>query len=109
MIKVGINQQHFAPMVIRDDNFTPISGITMDISQAIINQAGYVVKHLPIPRKRIESFLVSGKIDAQCNTNPAWYPHKDIVWSKPLYTDQDIIISNKAIERLEDIASLKAF
>lgn len=108
-IKFGFNQQHYSPHVIRDDNFTAQSGIVLDVSKALAEEAGFIVKLVPLPRKRIEGFLVEGKIDAQCHTNPAWYQHPSLIWSVALYRDADVVVSNRKMTSLDAFYESKDF
>ncbi|WP_372766694.1 substrate-binding periplasmic protein [Pseudoalteromonas sp.] len=108
-IKFGFNQHHYSPHVIHDDNFTAQSGIVLDVSKIVAEEAGFIAKLLPLPRKRIEGFLVEGKIDALCHTNPAWYPNPSLLWSKPLYRDGDVVVSNRKLLSLDAFYENKDF
>lgn len=108
-IKFGFNQQHYSPHVIRDDNFTAQSGIVLDVSKTVAEEAGFIAKLVPLPRKRIEGFLVEGKIDVQCHTNPAWYTNPNLIWSVPLYVDSDVVVSTRKLPSLDAFHESKDF
>ena len=108
-IRFGYNQQYSAPHVINNGKGTSVSGIVIDVSNAISQEAGFMAKQLPLPRKRIEQYLIDGKIDAQCHANPVWYNAPSIIWSEVLYSDADIIVSDQAIASLQALSSHKQF
>lgn len=109
VVRFGYNQNHFAPIVIRDDNFIAVSGIIFDLANVIANEAGYMPKLFSIPRKRIEQYLVDGKVDAKCHSNPVWYTHPSIVWSPVVYQDSDVIVTKKHYESIEHLAATPPF
>lgn len=108
VIRFGYNQ-HSAPQVIDNGKGMSVSGIVSDVSKSVAQEAGFVAKLIPLPRKRIDQYLVEGKIDGQCHANPAWHSNPSIVWSEQLYSDSDIIVSNHAFTSLAELGHYHNF
>lgn len=103
-LRTSYYRQNMPPQLIVDKHGQPISGILFDITHAIANRLGAKLEMLPIPRKRIEQTLVRNIIDMHCAANKSWYTLSSLQWSGVIYKNRDILINNKGMTALTDLA-----
>jgi ABC-type amino acid transport substrate-binding protein len=107
VLRSSYYSQNVEPQLFFDNRGRPISGILFDISNEIAKKLDMKLEMIPIPRKRIEQSLVKGIMDMHCVANPQWYQSKHLQWSSTLYKNPDILINNKGIKSLAELANYK--
>lgn len=82
-------------------------GFTYRLGTAAGQRLGVQVGFVETPNKRIEEFLLRGRIHVICNANPQWLEEpKRFHWSPALYSEEDVLLSHTqapVISRLEDL------
>ena len=93
---------------IKDNHLT--KGIIKDIMDQIGNELNLKIKYMRLPRKRVSSFLLEGKVHIRLISNPNWFKNpKQFHWSKPLFNEKDyFVISTKNTHKIRRIRDLKA-
>ncbi|MCP5207598.1 MAG: transporter substrate-binding domain-containing protein [Hahellaceae bacterium] len=72
------------------------TGLVIDIGSALATRLNLKAMFISLPRKRHESFITGGKIDAVCLLSPSWYATRDqLAWSKNVYSGYDVFVTAK--------------
>lgn len=82
-------------------------GFTYRLGNAVGQRLGLQTRFVETPNKRIEEFMLRGRIHVICNANPLWVQDPQrFHWSPPLYSEEDVLLTHKqqpTIQSLEDL------
>jgi polar amino acid transport system substrate-binding protein len=73
----------------------PIQGILHDVMVSLATQVGVPAEFHVLPRARVQSAMEHGEVDVRCYAAQSWLPNQsgDYIWSIPLWTQPDVLIS----------------
>lgn len=73
----------------------PTQGILYDVMLSLATQVGVPAEFLVLPRSRVQSAMEHGEVDVRCYAAQSWMPNQsgDYIWSIPLWTQPDMLIS----------------
>jgi len=76
----------------------PTQGILHDVMLSLATQVGVPAEFHVLPRGRVQSAMEHGEVDVRCYAAQSWLPHPsgDYLWSIPLFTQADLLISGRA-------------
>lgn len=96
------------PFVFRDGNQLS-GGIIKDLGDALASSLGRTAAYVELPSKRIEPYLISGKLDIDCITNPIWKDTPDAFrWSPVLFDGADRFLVRSGKENdIQDLYDLR--
>ncbi len=103
-ILFNIGPDGYPPYMIKKENRPP-SGIMVDVLEVIAKKYGYSVIETSIPRKRVEHWLYSGKIDVTPRARE-WTENPDsFVFTDPVVQCREVIFVRKGtgLSKLEDL------
>ena len=82
-------------------------GFIYRLGNAASQRLGVPARFVETPNKRIEEFMLRGRIHVICNANPQWINEPQrFHWSPPLYSEEDVLLTHSqqpAIQSLEDL------
>lgn len=101
-IVFGFNPSNAPPLLYQFENVSkPIAtgGLIYDVAVAIGDDLQVDYELVGIPRMRIPKMLSDGKTDLNCHNSLDWGQsfNSDVVWSKPLYTYANVLVSKTEI------------
>ncbi|WP_397453982.1 substrate-binding periplasmic protein [Pseudomonas sp. NA-150] len=93
-LRFSIADSWSMPLVQVDLN-GPRDGFLFDIIQSLTRQVGRKAEYHVLARTRVQSALERGEIDVRCYAAQSWMPNMsgDYIWSLPLMTQRDVLIS----------------
>lgn len=103
-ITFNIGPDGYPPYMIKSNSGHP-TGIMVDVLEYITKKKGYRVVESNIPRKRVEQWLLSGKLDVTARAKE-WTENPDLfVFTTPIVQCSEVIFVRKGsgINRLEDL------
>lgn len=73
----------------------PTQGILHDVMVSLATQVGVPAEFHVLPRARVQSAMEHGEVDVRCYAAQSWLPNQsgDYIWSIPLWTQPDVLIS----------------
>jgi polar amino acid transport system substrate-binding protein len=73
----------------------PTQGILYDVMLSLATQVGAPAEFHVLPRARVQSAMEHGEVDIRCYAAQSWMPNQsgDYIWSIPLWTQPDMLIS----------------
>ncbi|KPG98606.1 amino acid ABC transporter substrate-binding protein [Pseudomonas sp. RIT-PI-q] len=76
----------------------PIQGILYDVMVSLATQVGVPAEFHVLPRARVQNAMEHGEVDVRCYAAQSWLPNQsgDYIWSIPLWTQPDVLISRKS-------------
>jgi polar amino acid transport system substrate-binding protein len=76
----------------------PTQGILYDVMLSLATQVGVPAEFHVLPRARVQNAMEQGEVDVRCYAAQAWLPHQsgDYLWSNPLFTQPDLLITQNA-------------
>jgi polar amino acid transport system substrate-binding protein len=76
----------------------PIQGILYDVMVSLATQVGVPAEFHVLPRARVQNAMEHGEVDIRCYAAQSWLPNQsgDYIWSIPLWTQPDVLISRKS-------------
>lgn len=85
------------PMVQIEDG-RPTQGILYDVMLSLATQVGVPAEFHVLPRSRVQSAMEHGEVDVRCYAAQSWLPNQsgDYIWSIPLWTQPDLLVSRPA-------------
>ncbi|GHG61848.1 hypothetical protein GCM10010919_06710 [Alishewanella longhuensis] len=90
-----------------DNNNVLAGGISKDILEVLVSRDQLVLQYLPIPRGRVEQWLLRDDADIACFLNPAWVEQAEqLLWSLALFSTRQVIVrrsSSPAIQKMTDL------
>jgi len=93
-LRFAIADSWSMPIVLIDGN-QPHSGFLYDIMESLSNHMGRSAEYHVLARLRVQSALEHGEVDIRCYAAQSWAPNMsgDYIWSLPLVTQRDLLIS----------------
>ncbi|MBK5355044.1 ABC transporter substrate-binding protein [Pseudomonas sp. TH41] len=75
----------------------PTQGILYDVMLSLATQVGMPAEFHVLPRARVQSAMEHGEVDVRCYAAQSWLPNQsgDYLWSIPLWTQPDLLISRQ--------------
>ena len=81
-----------------------VGGMMFDLGTALGEALNSPVAYVALPRKRIDSVALNGKIDVRCYINPKWTDAPDAyLWTEPLFELSDVLFGRAAAKPLRQI------
>lgn len=83
------------------------SGLLKDFGDALARELGVAPRYLTLPRKRVETALLSGQADLLCDLRPEWLDGKGWSWTDTVFSNNMIVasrIDTPTLARLSDLA-----
>ncbi|KAB0486686.1 amino acid ABC transporter substrate-binding protein, PAAT family [Pseudomonas reinekei] len=76
----------------------PTQGILYDVMISLATQVGIPAEFHVLPRGRVQNAMEHGEVDVRCYAAQSWLPNQsgDYIWSIPLWTQPDLLISRPA-------------
>ncbi|KII33494.1 amino acid ABC transporter substrate-binding protein [Pseudomonas fluorescens] len=76
----------------------PTQGILYDVMLSLATQVGVPAEFHVLPRGRVQNAMEHGEVDVRCYAAQSWMPNQsgDYIWSIPLLTQPDLLISRPA-------------
>ncbi|MDB5997257.1 MAG: hypothetical protein JWP42_4393 [Pseudomonas sp.] len=73
----------------------PTQGILHDVMVSLATQVGVPAEFHVLPRARVQNAMEHGEVDVRCYAAQSWLPNQsgDYIWSIPLWTQADVLIS----------------
>lgn len=69
-----------------------VDGMSLELGQLLARQLGRELQMLALPRKRLLSELLQGRVDGACAYLPEWLPGP-LQWSRPFFLQEYAIVS----------------
>ncbi|CAI8806286.1 MULTISPECIES: substrate-binding periplasmic protein [Pseudomonas] len=78
----------------------PTQGILHDVMVSLATQVGVPAEFHVLPRARVQGAMEHGEVDVRCYAAQSWLPNQsgDYLWSIPLWTQPDVLISRRQPE-----------
>ncbi|MVV48191.1 ABC transporter substrate-binding protein [Pseudomonas sp. PB120] len=75
----------------------PTQGILYDVMLSLATQVGVPAEFHVLPRARVQNAMEHGEVDVRCYAAQSWLPNQsgDYIWSVPLWTQNDLLISRQ--------------
>lgn len=75
----------------------PTQGILHDVMLSLATQVGLPAEFHVLPRSRVQNAMEHGEVDVRCYAAQSWLPNQsgDYIWSIPLWTQPDLLISRQ--------------
>ncbi|KAB0494620.1 substrate-binding periplasmic protein [Pseudomonas vancouverensis] len=86
----------------------PTQGILYDVMLSLATQVGVPAEFHVLPRGRVQNAMEHGEVDIRCYAAQSWLPHQsgDYIWSIPLFTQPDLLITRQAAPTTVNPATL---
>jgi polar amino acid transport system substrate-binding protein len=93
-LRFSIADSWSMPLMLTDGE-KPRDGFLFDIMQSLARQVGRTAEYHVLARLRVQPALERGEIDVRCYAAQSWMPNQsgDYIWSLPLVTQRDLLIS----------------
>ena len=88
----------WAMPMVQLDHGRPTQGILYDVMLSLATQVGVPAEFHVLPRTRVQSAMEHGEVDVRCYAAQSWQPNQsgDYIWSIPLWTQPDVLITRQA-------------
>ncbi|NUU34759.1 ABC transporter substrate-binding protein [Pseudomonas sp. C2B4] len=85
----------WAMPMVQLEHGRPTQGILYDVMLSLATQVGVPAEFHVLPRGRVQSAMEQGEVDVRCYAAQSWLPNQsgDYLWSIPLFTQPDLLIS----------------
>jgi polar amino acid transport system substrate-binding protein len=96
-LRFAITDSWTMPMV-QLERGKPTQGILYDVMLSLATQVGVPAEFHVLPRARVQNAMEHGEVDVRCYAAQSWLPHQtgDFLWSIPLFTQPDLLITRHA-------------
>ncbi|MDY7561043.1 transporter substrate-binding domain-containing protein [Pseudomonas sp. 10B1] len=93
-LRFSIADSWSMPIVLIDGD-KPRGGFLFDIMESLGRHMGLPTEYHVLARLRVQSALENGEVDIRCYAAQSWVPNMsgDYIWSLPLITQRDLLIS----------------
>ncbi|WP_160105107.1 substrate-binding periplasmic protein [Pseudomonas izuensis] len=90
----------WAMPMVQLENGRPTQGILYDVMLSLATQIGVPAEFHVLPRGRVQSAMEQGEVDIRCYVAQSWLPNPsgDYLWSIPLFTQADLLVSRPALQ-----------
>lgn len=106
-IRAIVSDSNAPPFAIFDSNAVLSAGISRDILEALVSRGQLELQYLPLPRGRVEQWLLNDHADIACFLNPAWVEQAEkLLWSMALFSTRQVIVrrtNSPAINQVTDL------
>ncbi len=97
-IRIGIFETMGYPFNQFDAKNHLSGGLLKDVGDSISMQLGATPSYFPLPRKRVDQWLESGKIDVVCYTNPKWTDSPErFSWSTTILPQIERVVTRSGL------------
>ncbi|ANH97529.1 amino acid ABC transporter substrate-binding protein [Pseudomonas koreensis] len=98
----------WAMPMVQLDRGRPTQGILHDMMLSLATRVGVPAEFHVLPRARVQNAMERGEVDVRCYAAQSWLPNQsgDYIWSIPLWSQRDLLISREAQPPHVDPASL---
>ncbi|WP_338585595.1 transporter substrate-binding domain-containing protein [Pseudomonas sp. MAG733B] len=88
----------WAMPMVQFERGRPTQGILYDVMLSLATQVGVPAQFHVLPRGRVQSAMEHGEVDVRCYAAQSWLPNQsgDYIWSIPLWTQPDLLVSRPA-------------
>jgi len=85
----------WAMPMIQLERGRPTQGILHDVMVSLATQVGVPAEFHVLPRARVQNAMEHAEVDVRCYAAQSWQPNQsgDYLWSIPLWTQPDMLIS----------------
>jgi polar amino acid transport system substrate-binding protein len=85
----------WAMPMVQLEHGRPTQGILYDVMLSLATQVGAPAEFHVLPRSRVQNAMEQGEVDVRCYAAQSWLPNQsgDYLWSIPLFTQPDLLIS----------------
>ena len=104
-ITVGIGAHNSPPYALTKGDQI-VGGVIYDLVNELSDILDVNVNYLYVPRKRIESYINSGKVDFYPIANPDWLDISEGQWSAPLFKEKNVIVLNNGAPDISQLSDL---
>ncbi len=96
-LSVAFGEYNDEPLIFTDSSGAVTGGIFAEIMDSLSSRSNTDYRLRNIPRKRLEQYLISGKLDLYLKMNPKWVSDSThFLWSVPLFQENDILVSRSS-------------
>ncbi len=67
-------------------------GVIYDIAVLLAKELDLDINFVLLPRTRVEQYLLDGTLDVYFISNPKWITAPEIIWSEPMFDEQNVIV-----------------
>lgn len=98
----------WAMPMVQLEHGRPTQGILYDVMLSLATQVGVPAEFHVLPRSRVQTAMEHGEVDVRCYAAQSWLPNQsgDYLWSIPLWSQPDLLISRPAAQTSVSAASL---
>ena len=88
----------WAMPVVQIEQGQPTRGILHDMMISLARQVGMSAQFHVLARARVQNAMERGEVDVRCYAAQSWLPNQsgDYIWSIPLWSQRDLLISREA-------------
>lgn len=107
MLRAIVSDSNAPPYAMFDQGSNLTAGISKDLLETLANRGELTLQYLPLPRGRVEQWLLRNEADIACFLSPEWveYP-AELAWSPVLFSTRQVIVrraNSPAISKLTDL------
>lgn len=106
-VRAIVSASNAPPYAFFDKSGHLSGGISKDILDELSKRSKLYWQYLPLPRGRVEQWLLRDDADIACFLNPAWVDlPEQLVWSPALFTTQQVIVRRSTSPAIQNISDL---
>lgn len=106
-LRAIVSESNAPPYALFDDRGFLSAGISKDLLDALVKRSGLSLTHLPLPRGRVESWLLQDEADIACFLNPDWVENPEqLSWSPELFSTQQLLVRRSNTPGIQQMADL---
>lgn len=106
-LRAIVSSSNAPPYALFDESGDLAGGISKDILEALASRSTLTLNFLPLPRGRVEQWLLRDEADIACFLSPAWVEQPELLaWSPSLFTTRQVIVRRShspSITQLTDL------
>ncbi|OCW96723.1 hypothetical protein A9165_10150 [Alishewanella sp. HH-ZS] len=106
-VRAIVSASNAPPYALFDESGSLSAGISKDILDELSKRSELNWQYLPLPRGRVEQWLLRDDADIACFLNPAWVEQPEqLLWSPALFTTQQVIVRRSTSPAIQNITDL---
>lgn len=106
-LRAVVSNSNAPPYALFDQNSQLVGGVSKALLENLATRSGLNLHFLPLPRGRVEQWLLRNEADIACFLNPQWMEHPSLLaWSPALFQTRQVIVrraNSPAINQLSDL------